>query len=65
MLVELLAASTNPDDVEDLKSLLDESTHLVLEDVESALVHWSRFSALARMYEKKGNHVKHLELLVK
>ena len=65
MLVELLAASADPDDMEDLKSLLDESTYLVLEDVESTLVHLSKFNALARMYEKKGNLVKHLELLVK
>ena len=65
VLVELLAASTDPDDVEDLKSLLDESAYLVLEDVESMLVHRSQFNALARMYEKKGNLVKHLELLVK
>ena len=65
MLVELLAASADPDDMEDLRSLLDESTYLVLEDVESTLVHLSKFNALARMYEKKGNLVKHLELLVK
>jgi hypothetical protein len=65
VLVELLAASADPDDAEDLKSLLDESAHLVLEDVESTLVHRSQFNALARMYEKKGNHVKLLELLVK
>jgi len=65
VLVELLASSADPDDMEDLKSLLDESTHLVLENVESTLIHWSQFNALARMYEKKGNHVKLLELLVK
>lgn len=65
MLVELLASSADPDDMEDLKSLLDESAYLVLEDVESTLIHRSKFNALARMYEKKGNLVKHLELLVK
>jgi len=65
VLVELLAASADQDDAEDLKSLLDESAHLVLEDVESTLVRRSHFNALARMYEKKGNHAKLLELLVK
>lgn len=65
MLVKLLAASADSDDVEDLKSLLDESTHIALEDVESTLVQQARFNALAWMYEKKGNHAKLLELLVK
>jgi len=65
VLVELLAASTDRDDAEDLRSLLDESTHLVLEEVESTLVQRSQFNALASMYEKKGDHTKLLELLVK
>jgi vacuolar protein sorting-associated protein 3 len=65
VLVELLAASADPEDAGDLKSLLDESTHLVLEDVESTLVQRSQFNALARVYEKNGNHAKLLELLVK
>jgi len=65
VLVELLAASTDRDDMKDLKSLLDESTHLVLDDVESTLVQRSQFNALARTYEKKGDHVKLLELLIK
>lgn len=65
MLVELLAASTDRDDVEDLRSLLIESTHLVLDDVESTLVRRSQFNALATVYEKKGNHSKLLALLVK
>lgn len=65
MLVELLAASTDRDDVEDLTSLLVESTHLVLDNVEDTLVQRSQFNALASLYEKKGNHAKLLELLVK
>ena len=65
MLVELLAASEDPDDAKDLRSLLDESAHLVLEDVENTLVQRSQFNALARVYEKKGHYVKLLELLVK
>jgi hypothetical protein len=65
VLVELLAASADPDDAEDLRSLLDESTHLVLENVKNTLVQRSQFNALARVYEKQGNHVELLELLVK
>ena len=65
VLVKLLAASTDPDGAEDLRSLLDESTHLVLEDVESTLIQRSQFNALAKMYEKQGSQVKLLNLLVK
>jgi len=64
MLVGLLAASRDQDDAEDLTSL-DESTHLVLEEVESMLVQRPQSNALASMYEKKGNHARLLELLVK
>ena len=65
MLVKLLVASMDRDDAEDLRSLLGESTHLMLEEVESTLVQRSQFNALASMYEKKGNYGGLLEHLVK
>jgi len=65
VLVEPLTTSTDRDDAEDLRSLLDESTHLVLEEVDGTLVPRSQFNALASMYKKKGDHARLLELLVK
>lgn len=61
----LYVQTTGPEELQELRSLLDESPFIALDDVRQPLVENGHISSLARMYEKKNDQHALIELYVK
>jgi Vacuolar sorting protein 39 domain 1 len=59
VLVKLLAES---EDTQELHSLLDSSENIVIEEVEETLIRTRHYTALVKMYQKRNNAIKLLDL---
>jgi vacuolar protein sorting-associated protein 3 len=61
----LYVQATDPEELQGLRSLLDESPFIALDDVRGALVENGHISSLARIYEKKNDQPALIDLYVK
>jgi vacuolar protein sorting-associated protein 3 len=61
----LYVQATDPEELQELRSLLDESPFIALDDVRGSLVENGHISSLARIYEKKNDQPALIDLYVK
>jgi hypothetical protein len=61
----LYASSDDSDESQELQILLDESTHLIFDEVRDTLAKNGRAGLLARLYERRGNRPALIDLYIK
>jgi hypothetical protein len=61
----LYVQTTHPEEIKELRSLLDESPFIALDDIRDQLVQNGHISSLARIYEKRNDQPALIDLYVK
>jgi vacuolar protein sorting-associated protein 3 len=61
----LYVQATDPEELQELRSLLDESPFIALDDIREPLVENGHIASLARIYEKKNDQPALIDLYVK
>jgi len=61
----LYAGSNDSDESQELQILLDESPHIVFDEVRDTLAKNGRAGMLARVYERRGNRPALIDLYIK
>jgi hypothetical protein len=63
--VMLYASSDDSDELHELQTLLDESPHIIFDEVRDTLAKNGRAGLLARIYERRGNKPALIDLYIK
>lgn len=61
----LYASSDDSDESQELKILLDESPHIIFDEVRDTLAKNGRAGLLARIYQRRGNRPALIDLYIK